>query len=149
MWGERFGHPAGEAWRLLVSGDGVVGDRVHTLADLQAFTTCTVGGWTGVPVRTLLAHAGLRADASEVTAVGLDGRDRVRRALALATALDALVAWEVDGQSLPRDEGYPACLVVPGRTMVTRLRELRVAGAASTPVGTPGPPVLAGSVRRA
>jgi DMSO/TMAO reductase YedYZ molybdopterin-dependent catalytic subunit len=145
MWSDRFGHPAGDTWRLLVSGDGLVGDRIHSLADLQAFTTRTCEGWTGVPVRTLLAHAGLRPAAREVLAIGVDDRGRLRRALPLAEALEALVAWERDGRPLPCDDGYPARLVVPGRTAVTRLRELQVTAAASTRAGTPGPPALAGS----
>ncbi|MBA2956048.1 molybdopterin-dependent oxidoreductase [Nocardioides sp. MAH-18] len=149
MWSDRFGHPASDTWRLLVSGDGVVGDRVHALADLQAFTTHTCGRWTGVPVRTLLAHAGLRPGASRVVAVGVDELGRVRLPLSLAGALEALVAWELDGRPLPSDDGYPARLVVPGRTALTRLRELQVTAAASTPDGTPGPPALAGSVRPA
>jgi DMSO/TMAO reductase YedYZ molybdopterin-dependent catalytic subunit len=79
-------------WRLLVSGDGVLSERVYSLDELKSFTTvsyeraveCTGNGrrlfaeqqgtprpgtqwglgaigvarWTGVPLRTLLGHAG-------------------------------------------------------------------------------------------
>src|SRR4051812_34032721 len=31
----------GQSWRLLISGDGVVCEQVHSLADLQAFTSHT------------------------------------------------------------------------------------------------------------
>ena len=145
------------SWRLLISGDGVVGEVVHSLADLQAFTThtyeraveCTGNGrglfgdqqgtprpgtqwgmgaigvarWTGVRLSTLLRHAGLRPEAVQVMAVGLDdsyvddGVDwgHVRRPLPIAKALDdVLVAWEMNGEPLPRDHGYPVRLVVPG-----------------------------------
>ena len=103
-------HPApgidAHTWRLLVSGDGVLGDTTYSLAELQAFTSttveraleCTGNGrrlfadqqgaerpgtqwglgaigvarWTGVPLRTVLQHAGLRGDAVQVMPVGLD-----------------------------------------------------------------------------
>jgi DMSO/TMAO reductase YedYZ molybdopterin-dependent catalytic subunit len=162
----------GGAWRLLVSGDGVLGDRVYSLADLKELTTasydraveCTGNGrrlfaeqqgtprpgtqwgmgaigvarWTGVPLATLLRHAGLRPDATQVMAVGLDdhyvedGIDwgRVRRPLPIAKALDdVLVAWEMNGEPLPRDHGHPVRLVVPGWVGVASIKwlgELRV-----------------------
>lgn len=160
------------SWRLLVSGDGVIGDATYSLADLQRFTThtyaraleCTGNGrrlfgeqqgsprpgtqwglgaigvarWTGVPLGTVLRHAGLRDDAVEVMAVGLDdpyveeGVDhgRVRRPLPIAKALDdVLVAWAMNGEPLPRDHGHPVRLVVPGRVGIASIKwlgELRV-----------------------
>lgn len=159
-------------WRLLVSGDGVVGDRVYTLEELRAFTShsyeraveCTGNGrrlfaeqqgtpragtqwglgaigvarWTGVRLGTLLRHAGLRPDAVQVMPVGLDdsyvedGIDygHVRRPLPIAKALDdVLVAWEMNGDPLPRDHGYPVRLVVPGWVGIASIKwlgELRV-----------------------
>jgi DMSO/TMAO reductase YedYZ molybdopterin-dependent catalytic subunit len=159
-------------WRLLVSGDGVVGEQVYSLDDLQAFTShtyeraveCTGNGrslfatqqgtprpgtqwglgaigvarWTGVRLSTLLRHAGLRRDAVQVLPVGLDdsyvegGVDygRVRRPLPLAKALDdVLIAWEMNGEPLPREHGHPARLVVPGWVGIASIKwlgELRV-----------------------
>lgn len=151
MFVDTFGHATADTWRLLVSGDGIVGDRVYTLADLQAFTARSHQRWRGVPLSTLLAHAGLRPDAAEVVAVGRGddhGWSRIRRALPVAKALgDALVAWELGGRPFPDTDGYPARLVIPGWagvTAVTRLSELRVTTRADrTPGGTPGRPVLA------
>lgn len=160
------------AWRLLVSGDGLIRDATYTLAELQSFTTIThecaiectgngrrlfgeqqgtprpgtqwgLGGigvarWTGVPLSTVLRHAGLRAEAVEVTAVGLDdpyldggvNHGRVRRPLPIAKALDdVLVAWAMNGEPLPRDHGYPVRLVVPGWVGIASIKwlgELRV-----------------------
>ncbi|RYJ04650.1 MAG: sulfite oxidase, partial [Actinomycetales bacterium] len=160
------------SWRLLVSGDGVLRDRVYSLADLQAFTTetyeraveCTgngralfaeqqgtprpgtqwgmgaigVASWTGVPLRTVLRHAGVRDDALQVMGVGLDdtyvdeGIDwgHVRRPLPLAKALDdTLLAWEMNGEPLPREHGHPVRLVVPGWVGIASIKwlgELRV-----------------------
>ena len=159
-------------WRLLVSGDGVLGDTTYSLADLTRFTTrtyeraleCTGNGrrlfgeqqgaprpgtqwglgaigvarWTGVPLATLLRHAGLRDDAAQVMPVGLDdpyvdeGIDhgRVRRPLPIAKALDdVLVAWEMNGEPLPLDHGFPVRLVVPGWVGIASIKwlgELRV-----------------------
>ncbi len=159
-------------WRLLVSGDGVIGDTTYSLAELQSFTSrtydraleCTGNGrslfgeqqgaprpgtqwgmgaigaarWTGVPLSTVLRHAGLRDDAVQVMAVGLDepyvhegeNHGRVRRPLPLAKALDdVLIAWEMNGLPLPLDHGYPARLIVPGWVGIASIKwlgELRV-----------------------
>ncbi|GAB3772804.1 DMSO/TMAO reductase YedYZ molybdopterin-dependent catalytic subunit [Nocardioides ginsengisegetis] len=160
------------AWRLLVSGDGVVGDTTYSLADLKAFTSttyeraveCTGNGrslfgtqqgtptpgtpwelgaigvarWTGVPLRTVLRHAGLRGDAVQVMPVGLDApyvedginHGRVRRPLPIGKALDdTIIAWEMNGEPLPPDHGFPARLVVPGWVGIASIKwlgELRV-----------------------
>lgn len=161
-----------DTWRLLVTGDGVLGDTTYSLDDLKAFTTttceraleCTGNGrrlfaeqqseprpgtqwglgaigvarWTGVPLSTVLRHAGLLADAVQVMPVGLDdayvedGVDygRVRRPLPLAKALDdTLIAWEMNGEPLPPDHGFPARLIVPGWVGIAGIKwlgELRV-----------------------
>jgi DMSO/TMAO reductase YedYZ molybdopterin-dependent catalytic subunit len=97
-----------------------------------------LASWTGVPLRTLLHHAGLRADAEQVMAVGLDApyvtdgidHGRVRRPLPVGKALDdVLVAWEMNGGPLPRDHGFPVRLVVPGWVGIASIKwlgELRV-----------------------
>ncbi|MCW2844681.1 MAG: sulfite oxidase [Nocardioides sp.] len=97
-----------------------------------------VARWTGVPLRTVLRHAGLRDDAVQVMPVGLDdpfvedGVDhgRVRRPLPMEKALDdALIAWEMNSEPLPVDHGFPARLVVPGWVGIASIKwlgELRV-----------------------
>ncbi len=94
--------------------------------------------WTGVPLRVVLEHAGLRPEAVQVMAVGLDApyvedgvdHGHVRRPLPLAKALDdTLVAWEMNGEPLPPDHGFPARLVVPGWVGIASIKwlgELRV-----------------------
>jgi DMSO/TMAO reductase YedYZ molybdopterin-dependent catalytic subunit len=160
------------AWRLLVTGDGVVRETTYTLAELERFTQheytraieCTGNGrrlfgeqqgtprpgtqwglgaigvarWRGVRLSTLLAHAGLRSHAVQVMPVGLDepyvadGLDhgRVRRPLPIDKALDdVLVAWEMNGEPLPRDHGHPVRLLVPGWVGIASIKwlgELRV-----------------------
>ena len=63
-----------------------------------------VARWTGVPLSTVLRHAGLRPEAVQVMPVGLDAayvedgidHGRVRRPLPIAKALDdTIIAWAV------------------------------------------------------
>jgi DMSO/TMAO reductase YedYZ molybdopterin-dependent catalytic subunit len=99
-----------------------------------------VSKWTGVPLREILERAGLRSDAVDVMAEGLDspvlaadGTDQghVRRPIPIAKALDdALLAFEMDGQRLPFDHGAPARLIVPGWVGIANIKwvgSLRVA----------------------
>jgi DMSO/TMAO reductase YedYZ molybdopterin-dependent catalytic subunit len=103
-----------------------------------------VARWTGVPLGTILRHAGLLDSAVQVMAVGLDepyveaGVDhgRVRRPLPISKALDdVLIAWGMNGVPLPRDHGFPARLVVPGWVGIASIKwlgELRVTTTAET-----------------
>ena len=79
--------------------------------------------WRGVPLAELLERAGIRPDAVDVMPTGLDdpyvadGIDhgRVRRPLPVGKALDdVLLAYEMNGETLPEDHGFPVRLVVPG-----------------------------------
>ena len=80
--------------------------------------------WRGVSLATVLQEAGLRSDAQEVLGEGTDrghekslGREiPFERSLPLAKALDpdTLLAYEMNGQPLPHEHGFPARLIVPG-----------------------------------
>ena len=78
--------------------------------------------WTGTPLAPLLRAAGLDESAVEVVFTGADhGVERgveqdYQRALPLAEALreDALLAYEMNGQPLPVQHGFPLRLVIPG-----------------------------------
>ncbi|WP_351228119.1 sulfite oxidase [Streptomyces sp. NPDC002133] len=80
--------------------------------------------WTGVPLRALLADAGVEPDAVEAVFTGADhGVERgveqdYRRSLPLPVAAgpdpEVLVAYEMNGAPLPPQHGYPLRLVVPG-----------------------------------
>ena len=78
--------------------------------------------WRGTPLGPLLEEAGLLPDAVEVVFTGLDrgiegGEDqRYQRSLALHDAFmpGVLLAYEMNGQPLPPQHGYPVRLVVPG-----------------------------------
>jgi sulfane dehydrogenase subunit SoxC len=70
--------------------------------------------WTGVPLKTLLSEAGVKATASWLVAEGADA-SRLARSLPLAKALDdVLVAYGQNGEALRPEQGYPLRLIVPG-----------------------------------
>jgi DMSO/TMAO reductase YedYZ molybdopterin-dependent catalytic subunit len=83
--------------------------------------------WTGVPLRTLLEHADLSADACEIV---LEGADRgtpkeepvpphpisyvwsLPRAKAIQP--EVLIAYQMNGRELSPDHGFPVRAIVPG-----------------------------------
>jgi DMSO/TMAO reductase YedYZ molybdopterin-dependent catalytic subunit len=78
--------------------------------------------WRGLPLAALLEDAGPLRDTLEVVFTGLDEgveageRQVYERSLTLDEALggDALVAYEMNGQPLAPQHGFPLRLVVPG-----------------------------------
>ena len=77
--------------------------------------------WRGVALKTVLQHAGVKADARQVTFRGLDkpvlaSTPEFIKALDIGHALDGepMLAWEMNGTDLPFLNGYPLRLVVPG-----------------------------------
>ena len=93
--------------------------------------------WAGASLRPLLEEAGVGEGAVEVLFTGLDrGIDgdieqRYQRSLSLGEALsdDLLLAYEMNGQPLPPQHGFPLRLVVPGwygMTSVKWLTEIEV-----------------------
>ena len=77
--------------------------------------------WVGVPLKTVLARAGVAAGAKQVVFNGLDtpvlpSTPDFRKALDIehATAGDAILAWAMNGQDIPFLNGYPLKLIVPG-----------------------------------
>lgn len=70
--------------------------------------------WTGVPLKHLLAQAGLRDGASWLLAEGGDAA-HLTRSIPLAKALDdAIVAFGQNGEAVRPQQGYPVRLVLPG-----------------------------------
>lgn len=80
--------------------------------------------WSGVALRDLLEQAGLRETAKEVLLEGADhGQERgesgeisYAMSLPMEKALhpDTLLAWELNGETLSPEHGYPLRAVVPG-----------------------------------
>ena len=69
--------------------------------------------WSGVPMATLLGHAGLHPDAVAVILRAPDGYDEI---VPLAAALNpgSLLAYGMNGETLPRRHGGPVRALVPG-----------------------------------
>ena len=90
------------------------------------------GRWTGVPLKTVLDKAGLKADAQEIVFFGADrGKENVvfrgnnfdveqqygrslPRARALATEPAPFLAYALNGEPLTKHQGSPLRLIVPG-----------------------------------
>ena len=97
--------------------------------------------WRGTPLTGVLEAAGLREDAVEVVFTGLDRgiegeeEQQYERSLGLHEALmpHVLLAYEMNGQPLPPQHGFPLRLVVPGWYGMTSVKWL----AAITVVGEP------------
>jgi DMSO/TMAO reductase YedYZ molybdopterin-dependent catalytic subunit len=70
--------------------------------------------WLGVPLKDLLAEAGVRAGATQVASVSVDGWTCGFPTPIALDGRDALVAVGMNGEPLPRRSGYAARLVVPG-----------------------------------
>jgi sulfane dehydrogenase subunit SoxC len=89
--------------------------------------------WTGTRLAPLLHEAGLQSDAAEVVFTGLDrgvqgGVEHLyERSLSLDDALrdEVLLAYEVNGEPLPPQHGYPLRLLVPGWYGMTHVKWLR------------------------
>jgi DMSO/TMAO reductase YedYZ molybdopterin-dependent catalytic subunit len=97
--------------------------------------------WTGTPLAPLLEEAGIAPGATEVV---FTGRDRgiqgdvehaYARSLPLEDALrdEVLLAYEVNGQALPPQHGYPLRLVVPGWYGMTHVKWLDEITVTDTP----------------
>lgn len=81
--------------------------------------------WTGVPLSLLLERAALAADACEIVFEGADqgtpkeppkpSREfRYARSIDLRKAQDVVLAYEMNGEELAIDHGFPLRAVVPG-----------------------------------
>ena len=98
----------------------------------QPWLTEAVGTaeWAGTPLKPLLEEAGVRPDAVEVLFAGLDRgfeggvSQEYERALSIADAESALLAYEMNGEPLPPQHGFPLRLVVPGWYGMTNVKWL-------------------------
>ncbi len=69
--------------------------------------------WTGVSLRTIAEHVSVRPEAKYITFHSADGIYSDSLTLPQAFAADVLLAYDIDGQPLPQQQGYPLRLVVP------------------------------------
>jgi len=71
--------------------------------------------WVGTPLRGVLERAGLSDAAAYVNLMGLDGAEFSRpMPLDKAVDPDTILAYTMNGETLPRDHGYPLRAIVPG-----------------------------------
>jgi DMSO/TMAO reductase YedYZ molybdopterin-dependent catalytic subunit len=88
--------------------------------------------WTGTPLAPILEAAGIEDAAVEILFTGLDRgiqgevEHAYERSLPLDEALrpDLLLAYEVNGQPLPPQHGFPLRLIVPGWYGMTQVKWL-------------------------
>ncbi len=89
------------------------------------WTTGAIGcpQWTGVRLRDVLEHAGIKDDAVYVAYYGADthasgdpNKVPISRGVPLDKALEdeSLIAWAMNGEDIPHMNGYPLRLVIAG-----------------------------------
>ena len=81
-----------------------------TLQCVEGFSGTAI--WKGVPVKTILEAAGVQAGAMDVIFFAADGYDS---SLPLTETLptDVILAYEMNGEPLPVEQGFPVRLVAP------------------------------------
>lgn len=77
------------------------------------------GEWVGAQLRDVLTLAGIQPDAASVLLVGLDvesPEEGFRYVLPVEKAMhpDTLLAYTLNGETLPKDHGFPVRALVPG-----------------------------------
>jgi len=112
---------------LECSGNGRKGYRAmspqSTPQQINGLTSTSE--WTGVPLATLLAEAGVQPNARWLLAEGGDAAV-MTRSIPLAKALDdALVAYAQNGEPLRPEQGFPVRLLLPGWEGNTNIKWLR------------------------
>ena len=118
-------------WRLRIHG--MVDREIElTLADLLELPTierditltCVsnqVGGtyvgnarWIGVPLKTVLDEAGIRAGADQIVSRSIDGMTIGTPTAVALDGRDAMLAVAMNGVALPPVHGFPVRMLVPG-----------------------------------
>jgi len=101
-----------------------------TAAEANGLVSCAE--WTGVPLRTVLAEAGVQSKAKWVIAEGADAA-AMTRSIPLDKCLDdALLVYSQNGERLRPEQGYPLRLLLPGfegNMSIKWLRRLHVTDA--------------------
>ena len=83
-----------------------------TVQDTHGLLSCCE--WTGVPLATILAEAGVKPEAKWMLAEGADAA-AMTRSIPIEKALDdALLAYAQNGERLRPEQGYPLRLLLPG-----------------------------------
>ncbi|MGG5172165.1 molybdopterin-dependent oxidoreductase [Pseudarthrobacter sp. J1738] len=70
--------------------------------------------WLGVPVKSLLAQAGVQPGANMIFSTSVDGFTASTPLEAMTDGRAAVLAVGMNGEPLPAEHGFPARLIVPG-----------------------------------
>jgi sulfane dehydrogenase subunit SoxC len=123
------------------AGNGRVHVEPHVVSQPWVLEAVGTARWRGTPVAPILEEAGVRDGSVEVLFTGLDrgvdgGEEQAyERSLPVDALLegDALLAYEVNGVTLPPQHGYPLRLVVPGWYGMTSVKWLARISVLDTP----------------
>jgi len=105
---------------LECAGNGRSFYQPHVPGAQWAFGSVGCGRWAGVRLRDVLQKAGLKSSAKQILFDGADvplGKmPDFQRTITAAKALDpdTLLAYEMNGQALPVEHGFPLRLIAPG-----------------------------------
>ncbi len=119
---EKFSH---HSYQLTLECGGNGRAEFNPAAKGNQWTTGAVGAplWTGVRLKDVLEDVGIKADAVYIGYYGSDSHlsgdpDKVviSRGVPIAKAMEeeSLIAWAMNGEALPRLNGYPLRLVFGG-----------------------------------
>jgi DMSO/TMAO reductase YedYZ molybdopterin-dependent catalytic subunit len=123
------------------AGNGRAAIQPRLLSQPWLLEAVGTAEWTGVALRDVLDEAGVLDGAVEVVFSGLDRgveggvRQRYERSLTLEELGrgDAMLAYEMNGQPLPPQHGFPLRLVVPGWYGMTSVKWLSQMTAVTVP----------------
>ena len=91
-------------------------DIEHTLECISNSSSHAIGNaiWTGVPLSTLLSAMGVEIDAS-ATHLWFHCGDDYSTSVPLGDLPAMWAVWEMNGEALPMDHGWPVRILTPGR----------------------------------
>jgi sulfane dehydrogenase subunit SoxC len=123
---------ASEAVTMECAGNGRAHLSPRPLSQPWLVEAVGTAEWTGTPLRGVLEEAGVAETAVEVLFTALDRgveggvEQRYERSLPLAEAMgdEVLLAYEMGGEELPPQHGFPLRLVVPGWYGMTNVKWL-------------------------
>lgn len=116
---ELAGHPDSyeQAVTMVCISNPVAGPLVSTLR------------WEGVPLNSLLEEAGVAGDTIDVVTQGADGYTESLPWEVIRDRDDVMLAYAVNGKTLPTQHGFPLRLLIPGRYWMKSTKWVRGVGA--------------------
>jgi len=123
------------------AGNGRARLRPRPLSQPWLVEAIGTAEWTGTPLAPLLEEAGLAADALEVVFSGADrgiqadDEHDYARSLTVADALrpEVMLAYEMNGEPLQPQHGFPLRLLVPGWYGMTSVKWLKAIDVVTAP----------------